>query len=64
MQHDPGARLLGAVGGVHGKAIAARDAGAQVFVVSAEELSAVDGDRLDVRGVEDPSRAVQLLQAV
>jgi hypothetical protein len=37
--------------------------GAQVFVVAAEELSAVDGDRLDVTGVEDPSRAVQLLQA-
>jgi PDZ domain-containing protein len=54
---------VGAVGGVHEKAIAARDAGAQVFVVPAEELSAVDGDRLDVRGVEDLSRAVQLLQA-
>jgi hypothetical protein len=56
-------RSVGAVGGVHEKAIAARDAGAQVLVVPAEELSAVDGDRLDVRGVEDLSRAVQLLQA-
>lgn len=54
---------VGAVGGVHEKAIAARDAGAQVFVVPAEKLSAVDGDRLDVRGVEDVSRAVQLFQA-
>ena len=49
--------------GVTTRAIAARDAGAQVFVVPAEELSSVDGDRLDVRGVEDLSRAVQLLQA-
>jgi PDZ domain-containing protein len=54
---------VGAVGGVHEKAIAARDAGVQVFVVPADELSTVDGDRLDVRGVEDLSRAVQLLQA-
>jgi PDZ domain-containing secreted protein len=45
------------------RAIAARDAGAQVFVVPAEGLSSVDGDRLDVRGVEDLSRAVQLLRA-
>ena len=49
--------------GVTTRAITARDAGAQVFVVPAEELSSVDGDRLDVRGVEDLSRAVQLLRA-
>jgi PDZ domain-containing secreted protein len=54
---------IGAVGGVHEKAIAARDAEAQVFVLPPEELSAVERDRLDVRGVEDLSRAVQLLQA-
>lgn len=54
---------VGAVGGVHEKAIAAREAGAHVFVLPAEELSAVDRDRLDVRGVEDLSRAVLLLQA-
>jgi PDZ domain-containing secreted protein len=54
---------VGAVGGVHEKAIAVRDAGAQVFVLSPEELSAVERDRLDVRGVEDLSRAVHLQAA-
>jgi PDZ domain-containing secreted protein/Zn-dependent protease len=54
---------VGAVGGVHEKAIAARDAGADVFVVPAEELSSVDGNGLQARGVEDLTQAVHLLQA-
>ena len=54
---------VGAVGGVHEKAIAARDDGAQVFVVPAEELSSVDGNGLEVRGVRDLTQAVRLLQA-
>ena len=54
---------VGSVGGVHEKAIAARDDGAQVFLVPAEELSSVDGNGLQVRGVRDLARAVQLLQA-
>ena len=46
------------------KAIAAHETGAQVFVVPAEGFSAVDCARLDdVRGVEDLSRAVRVLQA-
>jgi len=48
---------------VHEKAIAARDDRAQVFLVPAEELSSVDGNGLEVRGVEDLVQAVQLLQA-
>ena len=54
---------VGAVGAVHEKAIAARDDGADVFVVPAEELSSVDGNGLQVRGVEDLGQAVKLLQA-
>ena len=54
---------VGAVGGVHEKAIAARDDGAQVFLVPAEELSSVDGNGLQARGVRDLAQAVQLLQA-
>jgi Lon-like protease len=54
---------VGAVGGVYEKEIAARDDGAQVFLVPAEELSSVDGNGLQARGVEDLGQAVQLLQA-
>jgi PDZ domain-containing protein len=55
---------VGAVGGVHEEAIAARDDGAQVFLVPAEELSSADGNGFQARGVEeDLGQAVQLLQA-
>jgi Lon-like protease len=54
---------VGSVGGVHEKAIAARDDGADVFVVPAEELSSVDGDGLQARGVRDLAQAVHQLQA-
>jgi PDZ domain-containing protein len=54
---------VGEVGGVHEKAIAARDAGATVFLVPATELSSVDESGLVVRGATDLHQAVHLLQA-
>jgi PDZ domain-containing secreted protein/Zn-dependent protease len=52
---------VGPVGGVHEKAIAARQAGATVFLVPAEEVSSVKNRRLQVRGVSDLRQAVQVL---
>jgi PDZ domain-containing protein len=52
---------VGPVGGVHEKAIAARQAGATVFLVPAEEVSSVKDRRLQVRGVSDLRQAVQVL---
>ncbi len=54
---------VGTVGGVHEKAIAARDAGADVFLVPTRELSSVDEQGLEVRGVNDLDQALQLLEA-
>jgi PDZ domain-containing protein len=53
---------VGAVGGVHEKALAARGAGADVFLVPSRELGAVDTPELDTVGVSSLGRAVQVLQ--
>jgi PDZ domain-containing secreted protein/Zn-dependent protease/CBS domain-containing protein len=54
---------VGVVGGIQEKAIAAREAGADVFLVPAEELTSVDEEELEVRGVENLDQALQLLAA-
>lgn len=54
---------VGTVGAVNEKAIAARDAGADVFLVPAEELSSVDERGLEIRGVQDLDHALELLEA-
>lgn len=54
---------VGSVGGVHEKAIAAHDAGADVFLVPAEELASANEQGLEVRGVEDLDQALQRLDA-
>lgn len=54
---------VGVVGGVDEKAIAARDDRAQVVLVPAEQPASVDGNGLEVRGVEDLVQAVQLFPA-
>jgi PDZ domain-containing protein len=53
---------VGPVGGVHEKAIAARHAGARVFLVPTQEVNSVDYHSLDVRGVKDLADAVHVLQ--
>ncbi|MCU1462049.1 MAG: conserved transrane protein [Acidimicrobiales bacterium] len=53
---------VGPVGGVHEKAIAARRAGATVFLVASDEVSSVRDRRLQVRGVNTLQQAVHVLQ--
>lgn len=52
---------VGSVGGVHEKAIAARVAGASVFLVPFDEVAAVDGQQLRVVGVKDLEEALNAL---
>ncbi len=54
---------VGTVGGVHEKAIAARNAGAKLFLVPAQELSSTHGQKIDARGVKDLAQALQVLRA-
>jgi PDZ domain-containing protein len=52
---------VGAVGGVHEKAIAAQAAGASVMLVPVGELSSADDQELKVLGVRDLAQAVRAL---
>ncbi|HEX6325719.1 MAG TPA: site-2 protease family protein [Jiangellaceae bacterium] len=54
---------VGPVGGVHEKAIAAKDAGAAEFLVPAGEVSSVDHAGLSVLGVNSLDQAVRSLAA-
>jgi PDZ domain-containing secreted protein/Zn-dependent protease/CBS domain-containing protein len=55
---------VGAVGGVPEKAIAAEDAGAQLLLVPASEVSEAGSTELVVRGVTTLDEALQLLQGM
>lgn len=52
---------VGEVGGVAEKAIAARDAGAELFLVPRTEVADVGADGVEVRGVTDLAQAVAAL---
>ena len=54
---------VGPVGGVREKAVAARSAGADVFLVPSSEATGVDVPRLDVRSVDDLTEALRVLEA-
>ena len=55
---------VGAVGGVQEKAIAAEDAGSELLLVPASEVSEADSTELVVRGVTTLDEALQLLRGM
>ena len=54
---------VGPVGGVEQKAVAAHDAGANLFLVPAAEVEEAEGSELRVEGVTSLERALAALAA-